>query len=104
MGPKDEAKIYMKRFIKKPEDFVCDNCGLSVVGNGYTNHCPSCLFSKHVDMNPGDRQEICKGIMKPVSYEKKGETLTIVHRCKECGHVKKNKACEHDDIEALLKF
>ena len=24
-------------------------------GNGYTNHCPKCLWSKHVDINPGDR-------------------------------------------------
>ena len=36
-------------FIRKTEDFICENCGAVVVGNGYTNHCPACLYSKHVE-------------------------------------------------------
>ena len=42
-------------FTRKVEDFTCEHCGREVHGNGYTNHCPHCLHSKHVDVNPGDR-------------------------------------------------
>jgi hypothetical protein len=53
-------------FKKTKEDFVCEHCGKPVVGNGYTNHCPECLWSKHVDVNPGDRAATCLGLMEPV--------------------------------------
>jgi hypothetical protein len=42
-----------KRFQKTVEDFVCEHCGHPVAGNGYTNHCSQCLWSKHVDDNSG---------------------------------------------------
>ena len=45
-----------KKFERNREDFTCNNCELFVQGDGYTDHCPSCLYSKHVDINPGDRQ------------------------------------------------
>ena len=54
-------------FIRKTEDFICENCGAVVVGNGYTNHCPACLYSKHVDRSPGDRAADCGGLMEPVA-------------------------------------
>lgn len=38
-----------KNFTRVIEDFICENCGTEVKGNGYTNHCPKCLWSKHVD-------------------------------------------------------
>ncbi len=61
-------------FQRTKEDFACERCGLFVRGNGYTNHCPQCLWSKHVDVNPGDRQETCRGLMEPVGMEiKSGE-------------------------------
>ncbi|MST04461.1 MAG: RNHCP domain-containing protein [Candidatus Pacebacteria bacterium] len=53
-------------FIKVKEDFVCENCKTEVKGNGYTNHCPVCLYSKHVDVDPGDRLSKCGGLMKPM--------------------------------------
>ena len=66
-------------FIRKTEDFVCENCGQEVKGNGYTNHCPRCLYSKHVDINPGDRASDCGGLMKPVAVElRHGERIIIV--------------------------
>ncbi|MFA6992594.1 MAG: RNHCP domain-containing protein, partial [Candidatus Gracilibacteria bacterium] len=40
-----------KRFSRTIEDFVCEKCGAKVKGDGYTNHCPKCLWSKHVDIN-----------------------------------------------------
>jgi len=42
-------------FTRNIENFTCERCGAAVEGNGFTNHCPACLCSKHVDINPGDR-------------------------------------------------
>lgn len=91
-------------FLKKIEDFVCENCGKKVKGNGFTNHCPSCLWSKHVDISPGDRKADCKGLMKPVSIDiKKGE-YRITHRCISCSYQKINKIEEKDNFEKILKI
>ena len=74
-----------KKFIKKVEDFVCEKCGDEVVGGGFTNHCPKCLWSKHVDINPGDRAEKCGGMMKPIGALKIGDSYSIIHQCEKCG-------------------
>ena len=36
------------------EGFICENCGRKVEPLGYScrNHCPYCLYSKHVDIEP----------------------------------------------------
>ena len=94
----------MKKFTKTEENFVCENCGTVVNGNGYTNHCPSCLFSKHVDVNPGDRQCECKGLMEPIDVlQKKGEYV-IVHKCSKCGFERRNKFSENDSFNSLLEI
>ena len=74
-----------RKFQRTIEDFTCENCGFVNKGTGYTNHCPRCLWSKHVDINPGDRQSVCQGLMKPVQVEIKGQEYIIVHRCTKCG-------------------
>ena len=53
-----------KRFTKNDSGFVCANCGREVPPLGYSsrNHCPYCLCSLHVDVNPGDRAADCGGI------------------------------------------
>jgi len=94
----------MKKFARKIEDFICENCGTLVKGNGYTNHCPNCLYSKHVDINPGDRSCICGGLMKPVDLLQKNGEFIIVHKCEKCGFERKNKVDENDSKEALLKL
>ncbi|MEK7574770.1 MAG: RNHCP domain-containing protein [Patescibacteria group bacterium] len=91
-----------KLFQKKVEDFTCEHCGNSVVGDGFTNHCPKCLWSKHVDVNPGDRDEICGGLMKPVSAIKKGEQYSVIQQCVRCGFERKNKVLPTDNFDALL--
>ncbi|MHA1253793.1 MAG: RNHCP domain-containing protein [Candidatus Helarchaeota archaeon] len=78
-----------KKFSRKIEDFTCINCGKYVVGNGYTNHCPNCLYSLHVDINPGDRLSDCKGIMIPL---------------RTCGVIKKVKADKSDNKDLLIKL
>ncbi|NOY14876.1 MAG: RNHCP domain-containing protein [bacterium] len=93
-----------KRFQRKKEDFVCDNCGAGVIGNGYTNHCPKCLYSKHVDVNPGDRQAGCGGLMRPAGLKTKNNQYQIIHRCLKCGHVQSTRTSVHDDFEKILKL
>ncbi len=91
-----------KKFEKKIEDFKCFNCGLEVKGNGYTDHCPRCLYSLHVDVMPGDRNSSCKGVMKPVSVTlDRFGTYTISYVCTKCGAKKRVKASPSDSIEAI---
>lgn len=92
----------MATFARHVEDFVCDYCGKQVSGNGYTDHCPSCLWSKHVDVNPGDRAAHCTGSMKPIGVEPKGDEYRIKYECTACGYTHYNKAAKDDDIEAIL--
>ena len=76
-----------KRFQRKIEDFVCANCGAKIKGNGYTNHCPACLWSKHVDINPGDRASVCGGLMKPIDIElKKGKYVLLYSFISKSSH------------------
>lgn len=90
-------------FIKNKEDFVCEKCGNKVVGSGYTNHCPHCLWSKHVDVNPGDRASDCGGMMKPVAIEKEGREYIIRHKCIKCGYEKPNKAVKEDNFDMIIQ-
>jgi rubrerythrin len=92
------------KFKKKIENFVCENCGFEVKGNGFTNHCPNCLYSKHVDIFPGDREEDCKGLMEPVSAEESGGEWSIIHKCKKCGKIQKNKISPDDDFDKVVEI
>lgn len=89
-------------FIKKIEDFACEHCGAEVRGTGYTNHCPRCLWSKHVDIEPGDRRESCGGMMAPIALEGTTPHYRIVHRCKKCGVERRVSVADNDDPTALI--
>lgn len=91
-------------FKRKIEDFACGNCGQKVKGDGYTNHCPKCLWSKHVDINPGDRVAGCGGMMRPVRAETKKGEYDIIHKCVKCGYEKRNKMSPKDNFEEILKI
>jgi hypothetical protein len=93
-----------QKFIKRNEDFRCEKCGHEVKGSGYTNHCPKCLWSKHVDINPGDRQNECEGMMEPVGVKKEGEEYSLIHKCEKCGATKKNKVAPQDDFQKIIKI
>ncbi len=92
------------KFIKNKEDFTCENCGANVSGNGFTNHCPKCLYSKHVDIYPGDRAAACGGLMKPVEFLKEKEGYVLVHKCIKCGYTKRNKMSPDDDFDTAVKI
>jgi hypothetical protein len=85
------------------EDFTCEHCGAEVVGDGYTNHCPKCLWSLHVDVNPGDRANGCAGQMEPVAVEYKSTGSVITHKCLKCGTLKKNKSDKEDNMGAIIE-
>ncbi|TSC70574.1 MAG: hypothetical protein CEO12_295 [Parcubacteria group bacterium Gr01-1014_46] len=91
-------------FIKNKENFVCEKCGTVVKGNGYTNHCPHCLWSKHLDIFPGDRAEKCEGMMEPVGVSKKGSEYIITHKCIRCGFSKTNKAVTSDSFDVIIQI
>ena len=91
------------KFQRRIEDFRCENCGTQVVGNGFTNHCPKCLWSKHVDINPGDRSEPCGGMMEPIGVESKADGYRILFRCTRCGEKRWNKTAPEDDFEVVLQ-
>lgn len=102
----------MRRFVAigTNQGFVCAHCGADVppLANGsYRNHCPACLHSLHVDVNPGDRASDCGGLLVPVGAQQSGKKgWVIVHRCARCGAERRNKAAlddpaQPDDLEAL---
>ncbi len=93
-----------KRFQRRKEGFSCERCSVFTEGDGYTNHCPKCLWSKHVDEFPGDRLAGCGGLMRPVALERAGDAYRLTHRCERCGYEKNNKARSEDDFDALLRL
>lgn len=97
----------VKRFKMIDEDFVCEVCGFRVKALGYTarDHCPKCLCSKHVDINPGDRVSECLGVLRAVGIEKgKKDSWKIIYKCEKCGMMKKNKAASDDSYEKILEL
>ena len=75
------------------------------LGYSCRNHCNYCLYSKHVDKNPGDRQEECHGLLEPIGVEisnKKG--YVIIYKCKKCGAIRKNKAAKDDNMDLIIKL
>lgn len=83
--------------------FVCERCGEFVhpLSNGsYRNHCPSCLWSKHVDIKPGDRAASCHGLMQPVALDYRGNKgWMVIHECTRCGRRQPNRLALDDPVQ-----
>lgn len=88
------------------ENFICENCGKEVKKLNYSarDHCPNCLYSKHVDIMPGDRQSNCHGLMKPFEIEKYRNTYKIIYKCQKCNKIKKNIIAKDDDFEKIIEL
>ena len=94
-----------QHFIKVTENFICDHCGAKVIGTGYTNHCPICLYSKHVDeLIPGDRSANCGGLMKPIGLQIKSGKYILFHQCQTCQKITRNKTAPNDNQEKLIEL
>jgi len=95
-------------------DFQCIHCGKKIttqqsIGTLHRNHCPYCLWSKHVDgLTPGDRISTCQSAMEPIGLtfkqegmdkygkQKQGEIM-IIHRCTTCEKININRIAGDDD-------
>jgi hypothetical protein len=103
------------------EVFICRYCHASVYthplvsGVQNRNHCPYCLWSRHVDQaRAGDRMSACKATMQPIGltmkrhHNKYGEVtmgeLMLIHRCNECGKLSINRIAADDLVERLMEI
>lgn len=105
----------------KKDGFQCCVCGqwvffLNRIGTKHRNHCPFCLWSKHVDLKiSGDRKAQCKAGMKPIGLTfkhegrdkygalKQGEIM-LVHECLGCAKVSINRIAGDDNAEMILEL
>ena len=96
----------MKKFNELDENFICENCNTKVQKLIYSSrdHCPNCLYSKHVDINPGDRLNECKGMLKPIGIEKFKNTYKIIYKCEKCKKEHKNIIANDDNFETILNI
>lgn len=101
--------------------FKCIHCykwvPISVtMGTLNRNHCPSCLWSKHVDLTrAGDRLSSCATGMEPIALtfkavgidrygkEQRGEIM-IVHECLKCGKISINRIAADDNPDEIIKL
>ncbi|MCB9844708.1 MAG: RNHCP domain-containing protein [Phycisphaeraceae bacterium] len=87
--------------------FTCINCRGAVsdarFGTRHRNHCPRCLWSRHLDESPGDRLSACRAPMRPVGIEvRDGGEWAIIHRCTSCGALRANRIAGDDHELSLL--
>ncbi|MDP2091351.1 MAG: RNHCP domain-containing protein [Candidatus Gracilibacteria bacterium] len=90
------------------ESFKCENCEKEISEHpegSARNHCPFCLYSKHLDEDyPGDRASKCHGLMKPIDIDyKKNKGNMIKHKCAKCGKEILNKVAPDDEFLEFVK-
>ncbi len=96
----------MKLFTKNDNSFICEHCNKQVFPLIYSSrdHCPYCLYSKHVDINPGDRLNTCGGLLKPIGIEKYKDTYKILYQCEKCKEKHKNIVAKDDDMNMIIEI
>ena len=112
MNRENKRKQHKKGYYKThpcDESFTCRNCGHPVVpagaGSDHRNHCPNCLCSVHLDIEPGDRESDCGGLMEPVAvWVRKNGEWAIIHRCRRCGAFSSNRVAADDNPVKLMSI
>ena len=112
MNRENKRKQFQKGYYKThgcSDIFTCKVCGRQVVpegaGSSHRNHCPNCLSSLHVDIEPGDRESDCGGIMEQVSvWVRKNGEWAIIHRCRSCGSLSSNRVAADDNPMKLMSI
>ena len=96
----------MKKFNMVDEEFTCEHCGKLINKLNYTarDHCNYCLYSKHVDINPGDRKNTCQGLLVPISIEKFKDTYKIIYKCNKCHKMHKNIIANDDNMDEIIRL
>ena len=112
MNRENKRKTFEKGYYKTHpcnDTFTCKVCGRlctpQEAGSDHRNHCPNCLSSLHVDIEPGDRAADCGGIMEPVAvWVRRGGEWAIIHRCKRCGALSSNRVAADDNPMKLMSI
>lgn len=96
----------MKKFNMIDENFTCEYCGNNISKLNYTarDHCNYCLYSKHVDIMPGDRQNKCLGLLKPIGIEKFKNSYKIIYKCTKCHQIHKNIMANDDNFDLIIEL
>jgi len=113
-------KLYQTELYQQVIGFCCTHCkndvqsDATVCGVQNRNHCPYCLWSKHVDLyTAGDRLCACKAGMRPLglafnkSRNKYGSAqgdLMLIHHCMDCSAFSINRIAADDDSQRLLEL
>ena len=98
-------EMKVSNFTKNDSGFICLCCKAKVGPLGYTSrdHCPVCLSSLHIDINPGDRQNSCKGLLFPIEITQSNKKGYIIkYQCSKCKKHHNNKAAIDDNFETIL--
>ena len=79
---------------------------MAAPGTQHRNHCPNCLWSRHVDSDvPGDRAADCAAAMEPIAISVRGDgEWVLVHRCRGCDHLRLNRTAGDDSPLLLLRL
>lgn len=98
---------YTRAVSEAGETFACAHCGATVgipeTGTQQRNHCPHCLWSRHVDLTTGDRRSGCRGMMEPIGvWVRPDGEWAVIHRCTACGLVRTNRIAADDDEVRLF--
>jgi len=96
-----------KNFITpEKEPYICGHCGAQVIGGRYNNHCPQCLWSKHVDDKiPGDRASKCQQLMQPVGVKRgKKDIWRILQKCTGCDHEFIVDSSPEDNFDIIIEL
>ena len=112
MNRENKRKQFEKGYYKNhpcTDSFTCRQCGRLVVsagaGSGNRNHCPNCLTSLHLDIEPGDWEADCGGLMEPIAVwiRNRGE-WAVIHRCRRCGRLSSNRVAADDNPMKLMSI
>ena len=95
--------------MRPSSSFRCVHCrsdvSTSAPGTAHRNHCPSCLWSRHVDDEPGDRASDCRSSMEPIAITVRGDgEWVIIHRCRGCGVLHANRSAGDDNPLLLVRL
>ncbi len=85
------------------DSFICENCSKKIdkhPSGSARNHCPHCLYSKHLDEDfPWDRNSKCFSLMSPIWIDhKKNKGYMIKHKCQKCWKEILNKIAPDDNF------
>ena len=105
MNRENKRKQFEKGYYKNhpcTDSFTCRQCGRLVVSAGAgSGH----RTSLHLDIEPGDREADCGGLMEPIAVwiRNRGE-WAVIHRCRRCGRLSSNRVAADDTPMKLMSI